>query len=79
MGLKFRDVHTAIDAIADLFSRYRERILGSSMDRHVYMYNWIHIFNEAWIPDDDHFDRVSRKILEIEGKRARGEPLEDHE
>jgi hypothetical protein len=79
VGLKFRDVHSAVDAIADLFIRYRLRILGSSTDRHVGMLDWIHIFNEGWIPDDDHFNRVLRQIREIEGKRKRGEPLEDHE
>ena len=73
--LTFGDLHSAIDVVVDLSVKYRSLIMGATMSKTVAMYDWIHVFREPWIPDDDREARMSQRIQEITRKRERREPI----
>jgi hypothetical protein len=64
IGLKYRDLHSAIDLIIDLAVKYRLLILGSSMSKSVAMYPWVHVFRVAWIQSDDQIINGARSKAE---------------
>ncbi|MDP9300374.1 MAG: hypothetical protein M3P43_05690 [Actinomycetota bacterium] len=72
------DLHHAVDVIVDMAVRYRELILGSSMDKRVGLLPWTQIFRVPWVPADQ-MAHVNRTISDLEAKRARGEPLTDED
>lgn len=58
------EIHSAIDVIFEIFSRYMALLRGVTVHRGVSMPPWYAIFRETWIPDDEHWHSIAKRVGE---------------